>query len=419
MPTYHYKALTREGRYVEGSLETGDAGEARARLRSEQLTPVHLRESGGRLDAASVKVSGVTAGSKVDISGVKFEATEGDKLSLQFLEKLHQLLQGGMPLGDAVKSLDQRLTNPKLKAIAHGFWKDLSEGSTLAGAMRRFGQVFENTVISMVEAGEATGNLKPILLNINSMLEARLRMRKEIISGLAYPVFITILAFGVVGFFLFFLLPRIQGMMEATGGEMSFMAKVVIGLSGALLYYGPFVVVGGLILWAVLYQWRKSDEGRHKTDRFFLKLPGIGPLLRNADLARMANLASTLLGSGVDTTEAMRLIEKSIRNRELRMRFHAARGLINDGGSFTVAFQRFALLADTDIDILGISENTGSLVQGFDSVYRARLDELNDHMRQLTVIVSSGALIFAFGLVIVIVLGIITSILQLSQSIMG
>lgn len=424
MPTFEYRAINAEGRYSNGRIEASDPTQARAKLRASKLRPVDLKDistdpntakSLGTVRTATVQVKGKA----VDIDKLKLGAQKMDKLCFDFISKLHQLVASGLPLGDAIKSLTVRISDPTLRAVCDRVWQQLSEGATLAGAMRAMPSVFDPTISSMIEAGEATGHLKGILENVLELLESRLKLRKEIIGGLSYPVLILCVVGMVLVFVLFYLMPMLESMLSNMGGELTLPARMIMGLAHFSLTVGPFIGIGGLIVAAMIFQWYKTEDGRLFIDRLLLRMPIIKSVVLNAELSRLSNLAAILLGSGVDAPEAMKLIERAIANREIRNRFHASLGMIKDGASFSQAFDRVQLLPDMDLDILSVSENTGNLVTGFTNIYRNRHTALSEQMKLMTAVLSTGALLVAFGIVAMVVLGMVSSIMQLSKSVLG
>lgn len=422
MPRFYYRAINPQGQSSTGATDATDAAAVRRKLRAEGLTPIDVRpskpaeplRSGMREKSKPANPAGREKLAKAPIG-----AAEVDRINLAFFTKLHQLVQNGMPLGDAVKALSQRLTVPRLKALCTGLWQELSRGSNMAGALRRYPKIFDATTVAMVEAGEATGNLGPILGNLVEMLETRRAMRKEIRSGLAYPAFILAVVFFVMIFVLFYLMPNVQSMMDSMGGELTLPTRLVMGFARFSLTGGPFILGGFGAIALLIRQWRQGEAGRLATDRWLLNIPVVRSIALNAELCRLCNLSAVLLGSGVDTTEALRLIERALQNRHLRGLFAASRNLINDGASFSNALRHNHVMPDMDLDILGISEDAGDLVAGFRSIYRARNEELREQMKKLTVWISSGALLFVFVLVFLLVFGIVSSILQLSSSVLG
>lgn len=344
---------------------------------------------------------------------------KADKICLACLEKIEQLVGSGMPLGDAVQSLSHRVTEPRLKGLAQSLWRGLSEGGSLSAAMRKQPKIFEGSMAAMIEAGEATGHLKPVLANVNKLLRERIQLRKELAQGLSYPIFILIMVGMVVLFVLYYLMPRVEGMMQSMGGELSLAARLIVGLSEAGLYAVPGAFALAIAIALGLQWWRRKEEGLLATDRLLLRIPVLRDIVLNAELGRLSNMAAILLNSGVDASDALRLLERGLRNAELRERFHRARASIKDGSSFTAALQRHELFRDMDLDVLSIAENTGNLGHGFESIHANRSEALRGQMQKLTAVVGSGALLLVFGIVSLVVLGVVSSILQLSNRVIG
>ena len=367
MPSFNYTALDSKGQKISGEIDACDRRDAIKKLKAQELNPLKIKDSGSK----DTKISSENFGSdeptkekpKSLFSFGKKKSFGNQKTVLEFFRKLYQLHSNGLPVGDAIKTLSQRISDPALKALNAELWKSLSEGFSLAASMGRYPETFEPTIIHLIEAGEQTGNMLPVLENIVKLIEDRIKLRKTILSSLTYPIFISVVALGVVALFLFFLLPKIQGMLDSLGGDLSFSAKLLIWVSDFMLTKGPFVI-GGLFAGSIFYaQWSKTKKGRIKADRLILKIPFLGSILRNAEICRMTNLMATLLESGVNTTETLKLTEKVVKNSLLKNRFIASRLLISDGLSISAALKRNHLLDNMDIDILSVGENTGNLVK--------------------------------------------------------
>jgi len=147
-----------------------------------------------------------------------------------------------------------------------------------------------------------------------------------------------------------------------------------------------------------------------------LRLPLLGKIVYYSDLFQSGNLISTLLESGINTTEVLRLTERTLKNTVLRERFRTARGQVNEGLSIAQAFKRNQFMPDLAIDILTVGENSGNLVHGMSEVTKGFRRELTKRLGLLTHLVASGALIAAFLLVALIAIGIVTSVFQVSQT---
>lgn len=418
MPTFQYKALDSGGRAVRGTLEAADRKQALARLRAQKLKPLDIQMGG---------VAPVLPVEDVEEEITSFEVKEGmfarfrkeADLARPFFSKLLQLHSSGMPLADAVGLMSQRMSDSRLRELSTQLFRDLSEGKSLAGAMRARPGIFDPSLSHLVEAGEATGNVVPILKNIIESLERKEALRKKVVSAMSYPAFVIFVALVVVALFLFFLLPRIEGMLGRLGGNLNLAARLTIGLADFALTQGPFILVGLLFAVLGIWRWRKTDRGRIYLDRLCLKLPYLRFIFYNAEICRCTNILAILLNNGVNTTDSLRLAENTLQNRSLQSRFRSARMMINDGAPFSQAFKKYGILPDMDVDILNVGENTGSLVQSFEEIYRTHSDELEAQLKTLTNLVAGLTLAFAFALVLILTLGVVLSILQLSQSMLS
>lgn len=461
MPEFSYKGVTAaDGKPVSGRVDAVDRKQALAKLRQQGVRPLQVVHGGAQDAAGATSVQGSTAGQKpprvggtaqAGVSAVAAAMADagadgmasvygGDSvavvggggnsgafarfrsartLALPFLLKFRQLHGSGMPLGEVLQVMANRMSDPQLKLLSQDLYKDLSEGRTLAAAIRSRPDIFEPTMSYLVEAGEATGNLVPILDNIIEHLQTNRALAKKIRSALAYPLLITTMALAVVGIFLFFLVPRIESMMDSMGGQMGFIARLMIGMSEFALHQGPFLLGALLLAVLVVLRWRKTPRGRRKTDEWLLRLPLVRSLAYNAEICRATNVLAILLGNGVNTTESLRLAENTLQNAVLRARFSAARNSINDGSNFSAAFKRYGLLPDLDIDILNVGESTGSLVTSFQEVYRSHAEELTARLSMATNLVSGLALGFAFTLIFILTLSIVLSVMGVSQSMLS
>jgi type II secretory pathway component PulF len=205
-------------------------------------------------------------------------------------------------------------------------------------------------------------------------------------------------------------------MLDRLGGEMTWSARILIDGSSLMAQAGPFLLVGLVVGIIAFQQWRRTKTGLRRSDSWLLKVPLVGKIFLYGDLFQVGNLISTLLESGINTTETLRLTERTVKNTELRERFNLARGQVNEGLSIAQAFQRNQFMPDLAVDILTVGENTGNLAHSMSEITKGFRNELTARLTQLTALVSTGALICAFVLVALIAMGIVTSVFQVSRS---
>lgn len=425
MAVFNYKARDATGAIVSGSAEGSERRMVMQRLQAQGLSPITVKEatrssSGSPLAKLSerskrwrlLSVGKPSAGNAAQ----KQSGSRREGIGLVVLKRLMELHSSGLPVGDSIRILSQRLSEKEQKSIVQQLWRDLSEGATLAAAMARQPRYFPGSISYVIEAGEATGNLAPILRKVIDYLEEKEAIRKKMIASMMYPAFICTVAVAVVILFMTVLLPQIQGMLERLGGEMALSARILIGGSALLAKFGPFLLVGLIVAILAFQQWRRTEVGRRRTDQWLLRVPLLGKIFFFGDLFQVGNLISTLLESGINTTETLRLTERTVKNTELRKRFNVARGQVNEGLSIAQAFQRNKFMPDLAVDILTVGENTGNLAHSMSEITKSFRNELTTRLTQLTTLVSTGALICAFVLVALIAMGIVTSVFQVSRT---
>ena len=423
MAVFNYKAREKDGTIVSGTIEAAERRLAMQRLQAKELSPVTLKEGAAGAPSAFAKIgerakalrSNRNAKSGNETSQ-KQRGAKRESVGLLVLKRLMELHGSGLPVGDSIRILSQRLSDKEQGAVAQTLWRDLSEGSTLAGAMSRQARYFPSSISYVIEAGEATGNLAPVLRKVIDYLEEKQGIRKKMIASMAYPAFICTIATAVVILFMTVLLPQIQGMLDRLGGEMTWSARILIDGSSFIAQIGPFLLLGLVIGIIGFRQWRSTVPGLGRTDSWLLKLPLLGKIFYFSDLFQVGNLISTLLESGINTSETLRLTERTVKNTKLRERFNTARGQVNEGLSIAQAFQRNQFMPDLAVDILTVGENTGNLAHSMNEITKGFRNELTARLTKLTTLVSTGALICAFILVALIAMGIVTSVFQVSRS---
>ena len=417
MARFSYVGIDIQGKTSSGEIVADDAKDARSKIKKTGLTPITVKslgasvKKGNKTKNAQSLTKKIAGHKKTSVSG------KGEKVGLEFLKRLLELHSSGMPVADAVKLLNQRLSDPGQKEIAGVLWKELAEGKTLSRSMRNLPQYFSESSSFVIEAGEATGNVSPILKKIISHLEEKREIRSKVLGSMAYPLFVGLIAFGVVLFFLFFLLPQIEEMLASLGGELNLMAKILINGSNWVLAVGPFVLVGIIIAFASLLQWSKTEKGGMAFDQSLLKLPLFGNILYLSEMFQLASLLSTLIWSGIGLTENLRLCEKTIKNRYIRSKFRSARALVNEGKSLPDALRKYKLMPLMQLDILEVGERTGNLGNSMEDSSNSFRIQLTKKIRTMTTLVSGGALGFAFSLVALVAISIVSSIFQVSKSI--
>ncbi len=418
MPDFSYRAIDTTGRTISGKLDALDRKAVIRKLSSRGMRPVSVEQlsttdAADSSDAETMDLFNESKTRRFSFSRKRSRSA----LALEFTKRLLMLLEAGMAIGDAIRLMSTRIADPQMKELCNIIWKKLSEGHTLASSLDDLPvRVFSSSTIHLIEAGEASGSLVPVMRRIVAFLEETAEVKKELISNLTYPAFILTVAFSVVVILILFLIPEIENMLSQLGGEMPLVTKILLGGTDAVVAYGPFLLIIALFGTFGVFQWRKSAKGKNRTDRILLRLPLLGRIYLYSNIYATTNLLSTLLTSGVNTTDALRLVERTITNDILRAKFSAARRQIQEGVSVASALQRVHYMPAIAMDILTVGENTGNIVSSLNDINRIYREELTKLLNRLTTVTASVALGGAILLVAIIALSVVLSVLSVGQS---
>ncbi|MDR2807309.1 MAG: type II secretion system F family protein [Puniceicoccales bacterium] len=388
---------------VTGSVDANDRKSAIMMLKAQGINATSLTE-GGTAGAGKKNTFSLSMG------------TNKSKMALNFLQKFLQLHAGGLAVGDAIKVMRMRLKNPQEKVLAETVHKDVCEGKTIAAAMRGFPDIFNENTVCMIEAGEKTGNLVPVIRNLIDFLETKQAIKKKFIAGMAYPAMVCLIGFVVSLIFLFFVMPRLQKMLSSLGGELPTIAQCLVVASDFALNYWWAILGSVVVIIIGFFAYKSTTNGKFNIDKWSLDIPIIGLIIKENFYCQTANLLSTLLGSGINTTESMTLAESASENLYFRKRFIDSKKMVLDGVSMTMSFEKNAIFPDLGLDLLAVGENTGDLASSFREVFKIYHTALLEHLNMLTTAVTAIAMGTAFAMVGVLALSVIMSVLKMTSS---
>ena len=409
--------MTSKGQWSRGHIQAHNRKQALSLLQQRGLKPV-------RMDIAS----NLSTKTKNPLGGrwkiwpkksPSKSSTLGAESAQPFIENLLQLHSSGLPIADAIQLIATRVQNPRIKELANILRKHLTSGRSLAESMSQAPHVFDPNLIHLIEAGEATGNLAPILSNSLEHMEANRLVKNEIRSGLAYPSFICVMAIGIGLFTVTNLIPKLQALSEQMGGQTNGLTEFMLTLADFAVFELPILSALLIIAGFAFWQWRKnSSDGRLKSDQWLLRLPLAGSIVSHINLSKSFATLHLLLKNGISSIDAMRLSAYAINNQIMRLRFLEARSALQDGASFASAFKRTEVLPPRDLDLIGIGESTGSLLATLERLADLHGQALSKDFKKLTLIVSTCALGLAVSLVALLIFAIVVSLQGVSESIL-
>lgn len=424
MPRFSYTARDAAGEAQRGQLEAISRRDAIRLLSARGLRPLEVAESEARPSRvesrptkAKESAEPATSGLKSQVSGLSGgRRVWSRKLRLPFLDALARLVGGGLSAGEAVRLLAVRLQEPPLQSLAAAIWDRLSQGRTLSDALTDFPQVFDGQTISLISAGEATGSLREVLGRLIKHFTEQRELQRKLVAALAYPVFVCVLACGVILFFLFFLLPRLQVLLNSLGGRLPPATQALVSLSNFLLHYGPFLLGAAIFAAFVWWRGRHTEAGRRATDAAILRLPFAGTYAVRTTILNFTHTVAILLENGITTAESLRLAERTVTNLALRDVIHGAVDRVLEGETLSTALTRTKLFPLLVLDQLAVGEQTGNLAASLRAIAEDYQVEVSHWLQNFTRLISSVVLAVSFGFVAFLAYAIVSAVLQVSSS---
>jgi general secretion pathway protein F len=423
MPRFDFKARDSSGHKVESAIEAPSRKDAVRLLSTRGLSVTSVSEPADAPKAAAAAASRKKAAAPAPVS--VFDAGSGARRGeiapraserLPFLESLHELTTSGLSAGEAVRLLSIRIKEPRLKMLTEGLWTRLSEGAPLSRAMAAYPAVFDTSTVNLIHAGEATGSLNDTLARLIDHLVEQREMRRALMSALAYPVFMVFMSGAVILFFLFFLLPRLQTLLNSLGGKMPVSTQILIAFSSFTLHYGLFIAIALAIALASLWRWRATEAGREKSDALLLKVPLVGPFIVSQTVLSFSQTLGVLLANGITASEALRMTERQIGNRVHQRAFQGAIERVMEGEMLSSALTRTGCFPELVLDRIAVGENTGNVVPSLKDIAKGYQKQISGQLNLFTRVIASTVLAGVFLFVGFIAFAIVSAVFQVSAS---
>lgn len=344
MPIFRYKGYGKDGKETVGTL-TAD-------------TPRGARE---KLKTDGILATAIDAEAAAPPDGFALRRRVGLPELALLTRRLATLVGASMPLYEAVATLVEQERPGELRSVLIRVKERLAEGKGLAAALAEESTLFNESYISMVAAGEASGALDTILERLADFLEEQEAIRSRVTTALAYPLLMAVVGSGVMLFLLAFVIPKITTVFADNKAALPLITIVLLKVSTILRKGWWLLLLAGAAGVVAYKKLMKSADFHLKRDEFLLKLPLFGALMQKLLLARFARILGLLLSSGVPVIKAMEITGEAVVNRAYRLFLSDARSELMEGGKLSATLSRSPLFPPLLIHMIGIGEQSGTL----------------------------------------------------------
>jgi type II secretory pathway component PulF len=408
MPQFTYKARTAEGEAVEASIEAPDRSAAILLIEREGRTPISIQMAAdGGKPAPAKNRAGI--GQNPPLRSLS------DNHKFLFTEQLAHLLSAGVTLDESLGILRQRLKHPELQGLAESLHRSLVDGRSLSMALRDFPKIFSPLYVNMVAAGEVSGALSEILRRLVLHLADVKALRDRVQQALVYPAVLVVAGIGLVVVFMTVMVPQLSGFFSQTGQTLPLPTRILLGTNYAITHYWWVAALGGGLLYAIFKQLTRSPEGRRAWDRFRLKIPGYGGIIRYRFYAQFARTMGTLMENGVTMLKALELLEEISGNEDIRVKMAETRRAVIDGASLSNALRPHHVFPELFLDMMAVGEQTGRFGETMQMIANVYERELDKQVKIASTLIPPVIMVFIAAIVGLVVLGILSAVFNLTS----
>jgi len=378
MPVYLWQGQDKKGAAQKGEVEARDEAAARIQLRRMQIKPTRIKKKPKDLFE------------NVSFMQPKVQVADVVVFSRQFAT----MINAGLPLIQCLDILQSQQENKTFKNILKEVKENVESGSTLADALKKYPDIFDNLFVNMVAAGETGGILDTILDRLSGYMEKAMKLKKQVKSAMTYPIIVLIIAVLVIAVILVFVIPVFEKMFADFGGALPAPTELVVNLSkfvkGNILY-----IIGALGVF--VYGFKRfygTEKGRVLVDDSLLKLPVFGPLLRKVAVAKFTRTLGTMVSSGVPILDALDITARTAGNKTVEAAVYKVRGAISEGQTMAGPLSESGVFPSMVCQMVAVGESTGALDSMLSKIADYYDDEVDVAVDGLTSMIEPFMMVF-------------------------
>lgn len=343
MPSFEWKGRDRAGRPQSGILVAENKETVLAVLRRQQIVPSTVKEKGKEI--ALPKIRG----------GVS------DKSLAVFTRQFSVMIDAGLPLVQCLQILGEQEENKTFQRIILQVREDVESGSSLANAMKKHPNAFNDLYVNMVAAGETGGILDTILQRLATYIEKAYKLKSQVKSAMIYPATVIGIAILVVYIILWKVIPVFASLFTSLGATLPLPTQIVVAASkfvGRFWWLIAALVVAGAI---ALRRYYATENGRMVIDSILLKAPILGLVLRKIAVARFCRTLGTLLSAGVPVLESLEITAHTSGNAVIEKAILEVRKQVEEGKSMAEPLKTTDAFPPMVVQMISVGEATGAM----------------------------------------------------------
>ena len=295
MKKFKYKAMKNDGTKTTGEYEANSRDDVMEMITSNGYYPLKVEEV---IESASININ-----RKIKVKEISI-----------FCRQMYTMLDAGVPLINALNLMSTQVTNKHLVEIVKELEEDVRKGEMLSNSMRKFPEAFPTLLTSMVESGEASGNLDEMFLRMSTHFEKENKINNKVKAAMIYPIILAIVGVAALIVVMTFVMPTFVSLFDSSGAELPVATRMLIGISDFMAKH--FIIVLGILIAIVvgIVIFSKTESGIYFFAKLKITFPLIKDLNRKMIVSRFTRTLSTLLASGVSLVESLPIVSAVLNN---------------------------------------------------------------------------------------------------------
>lgn len=394
MPDFTYTARSSVGAAVQGTLTAASRQEALRWLAGQALMPVRIEASESSAVAPSRKVS-------------------RKHLAASF-SQLADLMESGVSLLRSIEIVAKGTSHAGLAQVLKEVRDRVADGLSFADALGAHRDIVPEVAISIVHAGEEGGFLDESLRQIAGFFDRQDELESRVRGALAYPAFLmgtgALVGLGMLIFFVPKFAPLFQRL--ARRGELPALTQLTLGVSEGLREHWGLAGGNVAVLVIMLWRWLQQPAARESLDKWRLRIPVVGPILREFAVARFCRILGTLLKNGVPILRALRIARDAPGNREMSRAIDTAADQLSSGRSLAQPLSKAGVFPSEVLEMIAVSEHANRLDHVLVDV-SGKLEQRAQRRLDLCVrMLEPILLVVLAGLILILVIALLLPVLR-------
>ncbi|ERJ13802.1 type II secretion system F family protein [Haloplasma contractile] len=402
LPFYRYRASSKDIYEVSDVIEAYSRKEAINRLKKLDLTPIEVEQLRFAFLYKDLELS---LGSKISRKDLVF-----------FLSQLSKLLHAGVGVMESFRIIVEQTTNKNLQKVLLKILHSLRNGTSLYLSMLEHRKVFPNLLVEMIRIGEATGELTPVIDDLETYYTKQTKTSNEIRSAMLYPIVLLVVTVAVTIFLMIVVVPQFQKTFESAGQELPMITKFVLEVSAFFKTSGLLVGLGLAAVAVLINMYKKTEKGHRFFSKFALKVPIFGNINKNGNIIRLSRSLATLINNSVNAIESIQITRNIITNDVYQDVLDKSLYNIQNGIPISAAFSDQWAVDPVFARMLSIGEETATLGEMMNSLAEYYDREMDSQVERLKTLLEPLMIIFLALIVGTIVLSIMIPMYGLMDS---